>query len=67
MSKIKEITPTTEGLVNAKVITWHLDISPSMWQKLIKAGRVKPATKIGVSSRWDVSYIRQLAAEGIPA
>lgn len=67
MSEFEEVTLPAEGLVSSKVITKYLDISPSMWQKLLKAGRVKPATKIGTSSRWCVDYVRKLASEGISA
>ena len=54
-----------DGLVDAKAITAYLAISPAMLSKLRKAGAIKPPVKIGASARWDVAYIRSIAATGI--
>ena len=54
-----------DGLVDAKSITAFLAISPAMLSKLRKHGAIKPPIKIGVSARWQASYIRSLADTGI--
>ena len=54
-----------DGLVDAKAITAFLAISPAMLSKLRKAGAIKQPIKIGVSTRWQASYIRSLADTGI--
>lgn len=67
MSEVSEIKMPAEGLVSAKLITEFLDISPSMWNKLQKNGKIKAPVKIGASSRWPVDYIRNIAKNGLPA
>jgi predicted DNA-binding transcriptional regulator AlpA len=38
----------------------------SIW-RFVAEGRIKPPTKFGRLSKWPRRYVRQVAAEGIPA
>lgn len=67
MTEQNEITLPAEGLTTSKVAAAYLNISESMWNKLRKNGQVKEPVRLGVSVRWEVSYLRELATNGIPA
>ena len=64
---LKEAFPET-GKVRVPQIAAHLGIGASTWWLYVKEGRVLPPVKFGARvSVWDAEYIRDLAANGIPA
>ena len=60
-----EITLPAEGLTDAKTFAAYLKISPSMFSKLRQNGVVDEPVRIGVSVRWPVDYVREIAVNGL--
>lgn len=64
-TKNNEITLPASGLTDAKTFAAYLKISPSMFNKLRQNGAIKEPVRIGVSCRWDVDFVRKVAATGL--
>lgn len=64
---LKESFPTT-GKVRVPQAAAYIGIGISTFWAYVDDGRVKPPVKFGARvSVWDAEYIRELAANGIPA
>ena len=65
MSETSEVILPNAGLTDAKTFAAYLKISPSMFNKLRQNGVIKEPVRIGVSVRWDVDFVREVAKTGL--